>query len=376
MPYTHFRYIAYEVPTATMALDAGGNFTGNVISGYPPGNASPAVATIPVPALPNPLPDWHVRLLRLAAAVDLARQNLGAGDNANTLKVFVAPEFYFRPPAAGRADYANDTYPQADMLSIWGVLDTMFANVLFADWLIVPGTVMWNRHVPTAADAQRRNYFNSVLYVRGGAAQTTRLIEKQLPSGIDGIPRAYAPGNDALLKPIYQDWRVRAEHIIRVDGKDYGVEVCLDHYNSNSCRVLKQVLYEWPGRYGDLSNAQRAALVRNPELALHILTAGGMPLEMRSVAARVGGYILRNDGWSVGVHSELRRVQSYTFGPFNVAPSNTWGSATLAADPGTAVAVPIPAGPEQVPPYANDPNPAHYHTFAQRLQIYPAVALP
>jgi hypothetical protein len=378
MPYTHFRFIAYQVPTA--AYPTAG--TGGPYTGYPAGGTCPAVADIPVAGDAAAPPDWHIRLRRLAAVVDRAAANLGAGDNAATLKVFVAPEFYFRPPAGADVAFRRSTYAQEHLFAIWGALDRMFQSPRFADWLIVPGTVMWNR--PREEDAARSNYFNSVLYVRGGPReQATRMIEKQLPSTIDGIPVPFAPGYDPSLRPIYEDWRTQTDRIFRVDNVGVGVEVCLDHADDPQCRVLKTVLSRWTQRFGELSSTHQARVAGDanvPVPALHVLTAGGMPTVPRSVAARIGGFLLRNDGLPNGAAPvELRRVQNYIMPnaqfPQGVQASvtNLSGSAQLAPDAFLTTVVPLPPGPETV---SDLPGPRTYHTFAQQLMIYPARPLP
>jgi hypothetical protein len=357
MPYTHFRYIAYEVPTATIDTVAANSA---VESGFVPGNACPAVARLPVPGgLPA---DANVRLRRLAAVIDRAATRLQAagGDNDTTLKIFMAPEFYFRPPAGTGANYRSDTYPQADMFKIWDAFDTMFQHADFTHWLFVPGTVMWNNGDDEMFKA-KPNYFNSLLHIRGGDRQhPTQRVEKQLPSGIDGIPCPYAPGRDPKVKPIYEDWRNRRARVFSVDSTYLGLEVCLDHATSANCRVLKTVLSQWNKNEG----ADR-------DVSLHLLTAGGMPIEGDSVAARVGGYVLRNDGYANAPRSELRKVEGYKSKIVNVSPSDLRGTAELGAAIGGADVSAIPAGDERVPMKGGN-----YFEFAQRILIYPAQALP
>jgi hypothetical protein len=354
MPYTHFRYIAYEVPTATSIPP-----DGPVVSGFDAGPECPAVARIPVAdTTPD---DARKRLKRLAAVVDHAVtwvQNNG-GDNANTLKVFITPEFYFRPPRALGPGYEHDTYPMEDFNKIFEQLDLMFMHPDLQNWLIVPGTVLWNLNDSFAGHL----FLNTAFYVLGNQANSLGYIEKKLPSTIDGIPWPYAPGNDAFLKPIYEQWNHRKQHVFPIGDVFCGLEVCLDHADSKNCRVLKTVLSDWDKNQGG-----------NQEVALHLLTAGGMTIKENSVAAKDNGYILRNDGFSNSPHSELRQIQRYVvIDPLlkqvlkETTSSDPFGTAELALSVTVGVHnIPLPNDATRVRMKGNP-----YSEFTQRLVIYP-----
>lgn len=358
MPYTHFRYIAYEVPTATRPI-AGGN----VVSGYDAGQAYQAIGRLPVPNnTPN---DASKRLKRFAGVVNYAANRLRTlGDNANTLKIFMAPEFYFRPPASLGAGYVHDTSPGGDAMAIIRALDAMFVHNDFQHWLFVPGTIIWNtRHDPVRPALYR----NTLIHARGGRQNAAYFIEKNLPSRIDGLPLTGIPGRDVSYKLFHESWDNRKQRVFLLDGIPMGLEVCLDHLDSPSCRVLKHVLDEWLGKEGNTQN-----------VSLHLLSAGGMSIQPRSVSARVNGYILRNDGIAnPGARSELRQVQQYTAPdpllgqPFNTSPSNLNGTATLRAAVAPESTAVLPVGPLTVP--SKGP---HFRTFPQRVVFYPPQALP
>jgi hypothetical protein len=358
MPYTHFRYIAYEVPTATFQPG------GNVESGFDAGEEYQAIGRLPVPdGVPN---DARIRLKRLAGVVNFAANRIQAfGDNANTLKIFMAPEFFFRPPATLGANYLHHTYPNNDQAKILAALNGMFVHADFQDWLFVPGTIMWN----TSLDTRRATlFFNTVIHIRGGLQNALNVIEKKQPSGIDGVPVTGAPILDAGYKIVHQRWQTRKRHVFAVNGTELGLEICLDHLDSGNCRVLKTVLSDWEKYQGN-----------NQEISLHLLSAGGMSIQVKSVAARINGYILRNDGLAnPGARSELRKVLRYTEPDplagklFDVPSYHLGGTASLG--PSIVVDVgsfPLPAGPLTVPM-----KPAPYRQFPQRIVIYPPQPLP
>jgi hypothetical protein len=360
MPYTHFRFIAYEVPTATYSPG------GPVASGFAPGPEPPPVVRLPVPG--NVPDDARIRLKRFAGVVDLAANRLHhlGGDNANTLKIFMAPEFYFRPPVASGFNFNHDTYPDTHANRIFQALNSMFTHADFQHWLFIPGTVMWN----TSHDASSPIvYFNTATHVRGGRINGLHIIEKRLASGIDGVPVDRAPAMDPHLAPIFQDWTTRKSHVWEDDHVSFGLEICLDHANYDFGRILKRVLAAWPGREGADRNVQ-----------LHLLTAGGMDITAESVAAIPHGYILRNDGLpNPGARSEIRQVASYRV-PDLLIPGHFIdddlffdpnGTANLGAPLAATNAFDIPAGPLRVPMRG-----APYAEFPQRLVYYPACAIP
>jgi hypothetical protein len=370
VPYTNFRLIAYEVHTASAKV--------NVISGWSAGTECPAVARVPVP---NTLPDdARIRLKRLASVVDLAKTQITAGgrtDNANTLKIFLVPEFYLRPPATIGADYKGSTYPVGVRAQILQALESMFVHADFADWLFVCGTMMWNT---LAGDKTTKLFFNTAVIVRGGQANALHVVEKRIPSGIDGVPvamlpggglRYAAPGLDPSVKLFFERWEERKRHVLTFDGITFGVEVCLDHRDDPQCKVLRKVVSDWYAKQ---------VPPPLPGVQIHLLTAGGMGIELPSVSAKIGGYILRNDGLhqaAAPAGSEMRQVQGY-----NV--TDPFGVATLPSDPTEprAVArlgprdpasnVPIPGGAPSVPAPPN-PYPA---IPQQRLRFYPLTAVP
>ncbi len=357
MPYTHFRMIAYEVPTVTYGAIA------PVISGWDPGQECRPVARIPVPD--GVEDDARIRLKRLASVVDFARERLQVlgGDHDNTLKILIVPEFYFRPPALA-ANYAHNTYPDNVAVQIFKALNQMFVHADFRHWLFVCGTVMWN----TLNDVMAQPvYFNTAIHVWGGRPNAIGLIEKRLASGIDGVPVARSPGAAADIQPIFADWATRRLHVFHIDGIPLGLEVCLDHLNHDYCRVLRHVLADWPGREGNHQGVK-----------LHVLTAGGMPIHPGSVCAQVGGYILRNDGMaSPGERSQLQQVQSYSeqdplmgLVVVNELDPNAETSANL-VNVAPAERRDLPPGRIILPMPGAD-----YNTFTQRLVYYPALPVP
>ncbi|MCR6490794.1 hypothetical protein M8542_49200 [Amycolatopsis sp. OK19-0408] len=355
MPYTHFRYIAYEVPTATTDLNLA---NGPTLAGLPPGKLCDPVPDIPVKAPLDQSADWFIRLRRLATMVHMAERNVQElGDDSTTLKVFVAPEFYLRPADAT----AHHTYDVEQYQEVWGALEQMFRAVRLTNWLIAPGSVLW--HSDTM-DVTQRTFYNTVWFTFGGARKgESRRVEKRLASHIDGVPQQFAVGSNPRLQGAYEDREFARERLLEIGGQAIaGFEICLDHGD----QVLKKTVAE-------LQNDPQDPW-KNGGPALHVLTAGGMPLDEEAIVARPGGYLLRNDGYANDPYSELRRVTGYALQ--SGAPANAWTDkaiATLAPDPGVAKEVVLKGESLLVP---RMPGQGNYYMSPQRLRIYPKLAMP
>jgi len=123
-----------------------------------------------------------------------AELDQGLNPAVRVLTVLVAPEFYFRPPAIDN-DYRQHTYPTTAAAPLWQGLDQVFTAQRFSSMIIACGTVMWN----TVQDVTRPDplYFNAMPLVRGGPAgpgpdDRLHVVEKRVPSGIDGVPVVFA----------------------------------------------------------------------------------------------------------------------------------------------------------------------------------------
>jgi hypothetical protein len=119
-----------------------------------------------------------------------------------------------------------------------------------------------------------------------------------------------------------------------------------------------------------------------PAIDLHVLIAGGMPINKPSVAARSGGYILRNDGlWDLSrPRSELKRVTGYLTsarpGPVPLPEGHLDAQLANRDESGAEIQcsrLPLPAGPMCVPA---PPEGWSTQQFTQQLAYYAPVKLP
>jgi hypothetical protein len=318
--YSHVRYIGYDISTVATFFKVKDPQSQNDVE---------TVYAIPAGNIKNPprlyglkdenakiSADAKVRIQRLIGVMLKAANYLSATDNSKTLKVFVAPEFYFRPPTSGVA-YSMDEYRR-----IKNVLRSTVDNYrALINWLIVPGTIMWVMDKGDAKKSKRAIdpkstkviYFNTSLYIKRYSnpfkSAQSKVIEKYEASSIDGLPTDKSAPKEY---PKYQSPAKVRKHLFTLNGVKYGLEICLEHgYGAPnpknkdpgfSVRILKNYIAGNPDSdYAD-------------GVDLHLLTAGGMPLNPESVVSKRNGYILRADGYVSPAKpaTEIKKITAYT----------------------------------------------------------------
>ncbi|WP_424101157.1 hypothetical protein [Moorena producens] len=344
MAYTHFRYIAYQVPTVGQTVG------GNAIYGIPAGNITNAPTLLgDTGSLSN---DARTRVERFIKVMYAAADRIYLEDNAQTLKIFMAPEFYFRP------DNVDVSYSMQEYRAIKDVLRNTISE-FFPNWLVIPGTIMWKWDQNTVKRPNPLNqdvYFNTSLYIYKKLFQqsTGKVIEKAQASVIDGIPTG-RHGNpqdsgglatNELFIGKYQTLPKKQKHKFVINGIICGLEICLEHD-----------LYA-NGLLNSLANSRDP----NNGIQLHLLTTGGMPIQPQSVATRPGGYILRTDGYSDPPQVHCRRVANYRSGSAKLYNTTLKSSIPLTGDlnmqePTNADASDWNATPQKIQIYERCPIP-------------------
>jgi hypothetical protein len=190
----------------------------------------------------------------------------------STLKVFIAPEFYFRPTQEG--------YSWNTMLNILECLKASLTDLRFDDWLIVPGTIFSNQLPKTDPGV----FFNTASIIKGGTNSSITFVHKEHKSGLDKAPINFAEGTlDPRFTPIVGTWAEQKERLFNFEDITFGLDVCLDHAN----KALKRTIIQWP------QNENGAPA---PNVDVHIVTSCGIQVETDRVAARTGGCVLLCDG--------------------------------------------------------------------------------
>ncbi len=281
--YTHIQFIAYECPTFDYTK---------------PGEATNTTLAPPIRHLQGN--DEKIRVQRFLDVLKWTRNNIPnivLGNN-NTLKIFMAPEFYFKSHAGqNSADPRyGGSYTFNTMINILSCLRNLFTDPTLSDWLIVAGSVVSN--LPADAkifidNPEERAYLNTAVVVKGGHPKAPfHFVHKKQLSNIDGPPKTRknqsgeevgtSASENEYFRPFLESWQERKQRIFTVDNITFGLEVCLDH----ELTVLKTVCKDYSSQEGKSA----------PPIDIHLITSCGMQVRSKAVAARENGYVMISDG--------------------------------------------------------------------------------
>ncbi|MFL6680724.1 MAG: hypothetical protein ACJ8IK_20460 [Burkholderiaceae bacterium] len=259
----------------------------------PPGDAQPQGGA-PLIALDDE--DLQARAQRLVNVLYWTATTYKDADgmsDSQTLKVFIAPEFYFRKASDAEAvsgQFTRNTsfgsYPEDVRYQLAEALyDAIQTTPLFKDWVIVAGTVC--SVLPEYAD--RLNLLNTAIMLRGqrsapDASVPYVLMEKHYISHIDGPPQDWHANIDPTtvysftLNPDQE-----LDNLIYWNRMMLGLEVCLDH----SRQVVRNAV-----------NQLRATLGPNMQpLNLQLVTSCGMSIVNQALAVEDGALVMLTDGY-------------------------------------------------------------------------------
>ena len=276
--------MAFRQPTVAMTTSY------EAIYGIPPGTIPQAnwftlsspkssdLSTIPQQS------DLFYRMQRFLGAMAEAHAYLDKRSliKDSELKIFMAPEFYFRPNNADVA-YSYSEYTAFRRI----MTDTLAKDGRFKNWLVVCGTLVWKHEDnitglrPNYALIQGDYFYNTAvtIFLTPKGAGKSVDIDKTATSTIDGIP--FEKSSDTLhhhLRRSYQQERIIEENGIRI-----GLDICLEHIQDLRkvrARVIREMV--------------QASMDYRPHI--HLLTACGMSLHNKSTASRRFGYRARIDG--------------------------------------------------------------------------------
>jgi len=261
----------------------------------PPGNVQPQAGA---PQILLSDPDLQARAQRLVNVLYWTAETYKNQDgmaDSNTLKVFIAPEFYFRKASAeevGREAFDDSTsfgsYPENSRYKLAEALYAVIhSSPLFKDWVIVTGTIC--SALPVGPGG-RMNLLNTAIMLRGQRAAMDAsvpyvLMEKHYISDIDG-PH---PGSHANLDPtttysFHLNPDQHLDNLIYWDDMSLGLEVCLDHSEQVVRNAVDLIVQTMGPRAGKLD--------------LQLVTSCGMSIVNQAVAVTDGALVMLTDGMS------------------------------------------------------------------------------
>lgn len=256
--------------------------------------------------LSDPQLDIEARCELMARAMQAARAALPQPSpptpEGETLKVFMAPEFFFRG--------ASGAYSMDDVQLAIASLQRMAADDQWLDWVFVFGTILG-----ASAPAQQTppydidplaatQIYNFALVQQGGAAAQgdtgARMVMKELMSGVDFVATAASPSS--LLLGDVAHWPAatsgglgREQQQVNYDGAGvfelagitWALEVCLDHRDT-------------------VRRLQRSPQLPGQKLVqLQLVPSCGMGIQAPSVVTQAGGLVFNCDGSGAASHSAL-----------------------------------------------------------------------
>lgn len=214
-----------------------------------------------------------------------------------TLKVFIAPEFYFRNSSI---DEVNSF--RFDMMTYWGsypaelryelaeaIYDVIHGQNEFKDWSIIAGTI--TSRLPGADESlSTEGLLNTTIFLRGKRDKMDEsvpyiLMEKHYISPIDGPPKEWhANLNPGTVFSYELNPDQSLDNLIRWDDMMSGLEVCLDHYKGVLLDALTLLWNVVDPNY--------------PPLDLQLVTSCGMDLGASNIVVKNGALALLTDGMS------------------------------------------------------------------------------
>ena len=265
MSYDKIRFIAYAINTGPQGYVGSQTYLGV----EPPQN------------------DIDARCTLMMRAITTAKNKipLASPPESGVLNVFMAPEFFFRGNK-GAYDMDNVSYAIEK-------LQKMVAADEWKDWVFVFGTILG---FSSSDNTDKKEVYNFSLIQQGGVASgshNTRVVTKELKSGIDFIAASADP--DAMLLgevehmasgyqgPGKEKQQVNYDGagIFELAGVTWGLEICLDHLQGVN-RLLNS-----------------PSLPGETEIQVQLVPSGGMNINAASVVAQEGGYVFNCDGLNI-----------------------------------------------------------------------------
>jgi len=266
-------------------------------------------------SFPSVEDDVRGRVQIMTTAIEKAYDLADKDDR--TLKIFNAPEFFFRG-RDGSYVFDEKTWETSAVFAIGEALAKYVLDKKFQDFLFVFGTI-----IATNADAKMENpddglaqYVNFALVIKGGPDGDRFVVPKLEISWID-----FLYGNDREKNPYFYDedstwdysnsifvkfqkklerdykFQVVENNWIKIDGIVVSIEICLDHYlgaaignSAPMTPVGKEI------RYG--TNPQFLAQIS-------IITSAGMVVETKNLVLTPGGTIFLQDGLGDAITQDL-----------------------------------------------------------------------
>jgi hypothetical protein len=285
--YSKVQFIAYDVNTLPKRIGGGKSYLG-IWDGTKDTETNAKL-------------DIEKRCAVMADAIAVANDK--AIKDSNTLKLFMAPEFYFRG--------TKGAYPVECLSHVMETMRATTGKATYNDWLFVFGTALGYLELDSGVEV-----FNVAMVQKGGLTFAATglfdvIVYKEYVSSVDFIGGDRNTWNDRGKRTVDVAGGVQqvfategsvdaggarrrkttnpqgkgseqsksglgGQSIFEIDDITFALEICLDHYEA---RVKKS-----PQKSG------------SKQIQLHLVSAGGAEIVEDSVACVTNGYVFYVDG--------------------------------------------------------------------------------
>lgn len=310
--------------------------------------------------------DLERRMQIMLKAINNAHASDNWDRNSTTLKIFMAPEFFWRGP---RGAYLLDENFTEVAKTVFATMRKELSHARFADWVFVLGTVVCARldeSVDVTEKRGRMSYYNFAPIMIGG--EDTMLLQfKHFVSTID-FPQtgpewrnvkpafkrpqykncvklpghtscSYATLSNTFLEKLFgfESEKIVQDGVFEVKGLRVGIEICLDHLVG----TLANSLGSWR------------------TVDVHLITSAGMYIAAGPICTKQGGPVFLADGFgrtamSLNIYGRGREASQLpdghwrfdvgiVYGADSVVALGSWLGNTIAAFTGNHIGI-RPAG--------------------------------
>ena len=280
------------------------------------------------------------RLSIMADAVEKA-YNISDKDDS-VLKIFIAPEFYFRGLNGAFEFYTEEAEEKegkcSDICQILVGLEGIVADKRFENWLFLFGTVIASEALPTE-DPFDYQFYNFAPLYKGFDPATSRgigknfIVPKRYVSDIDFLSPIRHLSNKSIVMELLDDYQQNQDEVLRnpapetekygydmwaeykseltsigynmieygwffMDGISFSVEICLDHLMHRALRTYLADVATGSTTLIPSSANDAVEWIGIPkrQAQLSLVSSAGMDVIVSSLVLADGGHIFLQDG--------------------------------------------------------------------------------
>lgn len=274
----------------------------------------------------------------MSDAVD--RAHVDSDKDASVLKIFLAPEFYFRGVNGAFEFHANETVGEcSDICHILKGLENIVSNKRFENWLFLFGTIIASESLPTE-DAFDYQFYNFAPLYKGYDPATSKgigknfIVPKRYVSNMDFLTPMRDLTNKSMVMELLDSDQHQLDKITMnphasgikrygnniwveykdeltslgytmieygwfyMDGIRFSVEVCLDHLVHRALMTyMADVVTGSKTRIPSSANdVIEWMAIPKQQAQISLVSSAGMGVVVASLALANGGYIFLQDG--------------------------------------------------------------------------------